>query len=242
MLYKIYPLTLARFEVDKSIMTYRVSIGKKVWTPIISWYVKGGDKNILVDTGGCCKMINKYLSGNCEDIMSFEEALAQHDLTPDKIDIVIQTHLHHDHSINTRKCINAKIIVQERELNFAYAPHPIQSNSYDKALLEDLRFIVVNGDHRVAEGIEVLFTPGHTPGGQSVAIETSKGKAIITGFCCIMENFEPAEEMKKRLPVIPLGIALNPVDGYNSLIKVKGLADILLPVHEPKICEMESIP
>ena len=241
MLYNISPLTLARVEVDKSIMTYRVNIGEKMWTPIITWYIKGGDKNILVDTGGCCKIINKYLSGNCEDIISFEEALAQHDLTPDKIDMVIQTHLHHDHCINTRKCINAKIIVQEQELIFAYAPHPIQSSSYDKALLEDLRFIVVNGDERVAEGIEVLFTPGHTPGGQSVAIETSKGKAIITGFCSIMDNFEPTEEIKARLPVIPLGMALNPLDAYNGLIKVKGLADILLPLHEPKISEIESI-
>jgi Zn-dependent hydrolases, including glyoxylases len=242
MLYTIHPLTLARLEVDRSLMTYRIRTGEKMWIPTNAWYIKGGDKNILVDTSGSCDIISKYFSGNCEDITSFEDALAKYGLTPQKIDIVIQTHLMHDHCINTRKCVNAKVIVQEEELRFAYAPHPILSHSYGKELLSDVRFITVRGNAKITDGVEVLFSPGHSPGCQSVAIETSQGKAIITGFCCIMDNFKPPEEIKERLPVIPLGIALNPIEAFDSALRVKGLADILLPLHDPDIARMGKIP
>lgn len=242
MTFTIHPLTLARLEIDRSLMTYRLHSGKKMWIPINSWYIKGGDKNILVDTGGCCDMIKRYFPANCEDVMSFKDALAQYELSPERIDIIIQTHLMHDHCINTRKCVNAKIIVQEEELKFAYAPHPILAHSYDRALLRDIRFLVVKGDKVIMDGIEVLLTPGHTPGGQSVVIKTSKGKAIITGFCCIMDNFKPPEDLRVRLPVVPLGIALNPVEAFDSLLRVKELADILLPVHDPDIAKVKNIP
>jgi glyoxylase-like metal-dependent hydrolase (beta-lactamase superfamily II) len=242
MLYTIHPLTLARLEVDRSLMTYRMRIGEKLWIPVNTWYIEGGNKNILVDTGGSCDVISKYFAGNCKDIISFEDALAKYGLTPEKIDIVIQTHLMHDHCINTRKCVNAKVIVQEEELKFAYAPHPILAHLYGKELLKNVRFITVRGDAKIMDGIEVLFTPGHSPGCQSVAIETSEGKAIITGFCCIMDNFKPPDDVKERLPVIPLGIALNPVEAFDSALRIKGLADILLPLHDPDVAKMKNLP
>ncbi len=241
-MYTIHPLTLAKLEGDKSFLTYRMHVGEKMWVPVNTWYIEGGDKNILVDTGGSCDIISKYFTGNCKDVISFENALAKYNLTPEKIDIVIQTHLMYDHCINMRKCVNAKVIVQEEELKFAYAPHPILAGVYGKEFFKDVRFITVKGDTKIMDGIEVLFTPGHSPGCQSVAIETSKGKAIIAGFCCIMDNFKPPEEVKERLPVIPLGIALNPVEAFESALRVKGLADILLPLHDPDISEMEKIP
>ncbi|HDM74836.1 MAG TPA: N-acyl homoserine lactonase family protein [Deltaproteobacteria bacterium] len=240
--YIIHPLTLARLEIDRSLMTYRMHIGEKMWIPVTTWYIKGSDKNILVDTGGSCNIASKYFSGSCKDVISFEDALSRYNLAPEKIDIVILTHLMWDHCANMRKCVNAKVIVQEEELRFAYAPHPILAHSYGKEFLQDIRFIIVRGDTKVMNGIEVLFTPGHSPGCQSVAIETSKGKAIIAGFCCIMDNFRPPPEVKERFPVIPLGIALNPAQAFDSALRIKGLADILLPLHDPDIAQMGKIP
>jgi hypothetical protein len=48
-----------------------------------------------------------------------------------------------------------------------------------------------------------------------------------------MDNFKPPDDVKERLPVIPLGIALNPVEAFDSALRIKGLADILLPLHDP---------
>ena len=56
------------------------------------------------------------------------------------------------------------------------------------------------------DGIEVLLTPGHTPGGQSVAVKTEAGKAVITGLCCNKENFLPGGGI-----IVP-GVHLDVVD------------------------------
>lgn len=120
--------------------------------------------------------------------MNFEEALGSVGLTPEKIDVVIQTHLHFDHCYNTRKCVNAKVIVQEDELKFAHSTGPFQG-LYRKELFEGLRFEVVKGDCELSEGIELIHVPGHSLGGQAVSVQTKNGKAIISGFCSIKENF-----------------------------------------------------
>ena len=36
---------------DKSMMTYQYGQGETYTIPIYSWYIEGGNKNILVDTG-----------------------------------------------------------------------------------------------------------------------------------------------------------------------------------------------
>ncbi len=50
------------------------------------------------------------------------------------------------------------------------------------------------------------------------------------------------EDVKKVTPVIGPGIHLNAVDGFESALLVKGLADIVIPQHEPSFLEIESIP
>ncbi|MDD5452335.1 MAG: hypothetical protein PHT49_10625 [Desulfovibrionales bacterium] len=49
--YTIYPLTVGANETDQGIMTYQRYYGKRIWIPIYVFYIAGGEKNILVDTG-----------------------------------------------------------------------------------------------------------------------------------------------------------------------------------------------
>ncbi|GAB6161199.1 hypothetical protein JCM12298_03580 [Desulfothermus naphthae] len=47
----IYPLVVGAKETDQGMMTYLKFYGERIWIPIMIFYLKGGDKNILVDTG-----------------------------------------------------------------------------------------------------------------------------------------------------------------------------------------------
>jgi len=105
-----------------------------------------------------------------------------------------------------------------------------------------LNFEVIEGDKEIVEGVRVLFTPGHSAGGQSVVIDTAKGTAIISGFCCIRENFEPPEPLKEMVPIILPGIHLNPIELYDNVLKVKSLADILIPIHDVESVDKTQIP
>ncbi len=240
--YRIRPLLPTKIETDMGIFTFRYKFGTKIQSPAFFWYIEGAERNILVDTSADAEMATSYRGFPAEKVMTFEEALAGLGLKPDDIDVVIQTHLHWDHCANTAKCHNAKVLVTEEELRFALSPHPLTGLSYKKDLLRDLNFVLVNGRYEVAPGIELIPAPGHSPGTQAVAIDTEKGKAIITGFCCVMENFYPPEEVKQIMPVITPGTHLDAVEAFESMLRIKGLADILIPMHEPSYVGVKSIP
>ena len=243
--YEIIPLVVADLETDKSDMMYLMERGVMIHIPVVGFYIKGGDRHILVDTGAPSQVISRNHSAPVRDVQSFEEALGKQGLKPEDIDFVIQTHLHFDHCGNTAKCKRAKVIVQEEELKFALAPHPICAVPYDSTLLEGLKFQPVRGEVEVFDGIKLLPTPGHTPGGQSVAIETAKGTAIIAGFCSISETFNVSPEVRALIPgllVYAPGIHTDAIAGFESALKVKGLADILIPPHALELVDLAVIP
>ena len=99
------------------------------------------------------------------------------------------------------------------------------------------------GDAEILPGIRVIHTPAHTEGGLTVIIDTSQGKALITGFCLIMENFNPPPRIKAmEMEVIPPGTHVNVYEAYDIVMKVKDMADILLPLHEPQFASIDTIP
>jgi len=239
--YRIRALPLSSMELDKAVLMYRFNYGKKIQVPNVVWLIEGSGKNILVDTAADASLATAFRGLPAKEIMPFESALASVGLKPEDIDIVVQTHLQWDHCANTQKCKNAKVLVQEEELRFAYAPHPILAPTYKKSLLTGLKFEMVKGYREIFPGIELIPTPGHTPGAMSVAVNTAKGKAVITGFCCLNDNFAPpegvSEELRELTPVVAPGIHLNAVDGFESVLLVKGIADVVIACHDPSYLE-----
>ena len=249
---RIRPVTLSRVQADKGVMTYLTYYGEKIWRPYIFWIIEGAGQNILVDTAIHASQYQSYHPGfrdlPLEHMSTFEEALSRVSLRPEDIDLVIQTHLHFDHCFNTSKCSNARVLVQEEELAFARDPHPLFSILYAESLFEDLNFEVIRGPKEILPGIEVIPVPGHTPGCQAVCIETEVGRAVITGFCCIKENFFPPEDIRERVspfagyPIMIPGIHFNAAQAYESVQKIKELADVVIPNHEPELMDIETIP
>jgi len=247
MLYTIHPIVVGTKIFDKSMMTYQHGGGQTYTIPIYSWYIEGGDKHILVDTGELSPIQSAAretaIGGK---IYTFEEGLARFGLKPEDIDIVIHTHLHNDHCENDYKCCNAEIYVHENELQRIHNPHPLDFRYLEDFIYEveeNGQIKVMTEDTEIVPGISCMHTPVHTDGGMSVAIETEQGKAIITGFCVIAENFEPPIEVKAmEMEVIPPGTLVNAFDAYDIMVQIKDMADILIPLHEPKFASTESIP
>lgn len=244
--FKIHPIVMGTKIFDKGMMTYQHDYGKPYVIPIYCWYIEGGDRHILVDTGEmnpiCSPEREKAINGR---IYTFEQGLASWKLTPEDIDIVIHTHLHNDHCENDYKCVNATFYVHESELRHIHAPHPLDFRyleDYIAEVEENGQLIVLKGDSQIVPGIQVLHTPVHTEGGLSVVVQTEKGKAVITGFCVIAENFNPPANIRAmEMEVIPPGTAVNLYEAYDQMLRVKALADILLPLHEPAFASIDTI-
>jgi glyoxylase-like metal-dependent hydrolase (beta-lactamase superfamily II) len=234
--YVIYPMVIGANETDQGIMTYLRGYGKRIWIPIYSFLVDGGDVKILVDTGLEQFVVPDYVGReNGFEVLEFEDALEKHGLKPEDIDIIIHTHLHNDHCENDYKCPQARIIVQKAEYEFFLHPHPLDHRYYSD-LLDGLNVEQVEGDVHFMDGIDLIFSPGHTPGGQSVAINTSAGRAVITGFCCNQENFPP------NAPAVACGVHTDVFAACESVQKIKEMADILIPLHDLSVGSKKRIP
>jgi len=236
----IKPLVSVETDAPKPAFTYLMGWGQRMTTKGYIWYIEGPKENIIVDTG--CEIEKLNNAGfTSKQIATPEEALSQVGLKCEDIDIVIVTHLHFDHIELAHKYPNAKFIVQKAELDDALNPHDGYKWVYDKALLDGVNFEVVDGDHEIVEGVRVLLTPGHSKGGQSIAVDTDEGRTVIPGFCCIRRNFEPPEPINQVMPVIVPGIQFDFVQLYESMQRIKKEADIILPLHEANLAMVPSI-
>ena len=244
--YTIHPIVMGTKIFDKGMMTYQHDYGTPYTIPIYCWYLEGGDKKILVDTGEMRPIISddreKAIGGK---IYTFEEGLALYGLTPEEIDIVIHTHLHNDHCENDYKCTNATFYIHQQELDTIHNPHPLDFRYVEDFIIEieeNKQIIPVTADIEIVKGVGVVHTPAHTEGGLTVLVDTPEGRAAITGFCTILENFNPPQKITAmEMEVIPPGTHVNSYKAYDIMVKVKEMADFVLPLHEPRFASSSSI-
>jgi glyoxylase-like metal-dependent hydrolase (beta-lactamase superfamily II) len=240
--YIIKPLILGKMKMNCSLMTYLMNFHKELWVPIVCWYISVNGKNVLIDTGAPPDIMRRFWYDEYEEGISFEEALNSVDMSPGRIDVIIQTHLHFDHCGNTRKCYNAQVFIQKEELRFAKDPHPLFFGSYPKSILEGIQFREIEGDFEVLPGIHVFYIPGHSPGTQAVSIQTEKGRFVLSGFCSIKENFSPPEKIRKAWPILTPGVHINSLEAFKSALRVKELGDIVIPLHDMEYASQLEIP
>lgn len=164
--------------------------------------IQTNGRNILVDTGYGDKLPEKsraYLRFERPD-GGLIGGLARLGVTPEDIDLVINTHLHGDHAGgNTRyneqgEAVpvfpNAEYVVQQREYEDATHPNERTQATYLSENFVPLRrsgqLRLLTGDTQLAPGITGIVTPGHTPGHMSVRIE-SDGQAAA--FICDLASY-----------------------------------------------------
>jgi N-acyl homoserine lactone hydrolase len=228
----IYPIPLFESSLNKSLMTYRMNFGQQVRTVGYVWLIDGLTHKVLVDAGASVRY-SLSRGMDAREIQSLENGLANLNLAFDDIDTIIFTHLHHDHVAEARRFNRATLLVQKTELQFARNPHPSVAAAYPEEFLKGLNFDTVDGDIQISEEISLLFTPGHSPGGQSVVVHGAQRTAVIAGLCTIKEIFEPPTEIAQYMPIITPGMHTNALEAYDSVLRIKQAADIIIANHDP---------
>ncbi len=159
--------------------------------PVFAFLVKHPDGPVLIDTGVGVghDVINELYSPVHHDL---DAALAEHGVEVADITTVITSHLHFDHCGQNNRFPHARVLVQRAEVEAAMEP---LYTVPEWAFPHGVELTEIDGDHHVASGIEIISTPGHTVGHQSVLIDDGNGQRTIA--CCQgswnAESFSAAE-------------------------------------------------
>jgi N-acyl homoserine lactone hydrolase len=173
----------------------------------------------------------KVILPHVQEKVDIRRGLAQLNVTPEQIRIVINTHMHFDHTGGNHLFQHAKFVVQKAEYRFAMNPDRHWSGSYMKNHFDcDLNYQLVEGDCELLPGIDLLFTPGHSPGHQSIFITIESGRKFIVAGDAI----NTLENMKRLLPS---GLCWDEQQAILSLQKLMTISRLtgaaVIPSHEP---------
>ena len=138
--------------------------------------IDDGRQRVLIETGGGIRHDSRALGRmGLTQAVHVVEAVANHGIAPESIDIVVNTHLHWDHcggntvgaTIDTATAAfpNARYFTQRGELLHAREQLPRDAVSYRainyEPLLEAGQLHLLDGDIEILPGVHLQVTPGH---------------------------------------------------------------------------------
>ena len=204
------------FVADKSLLTYGRNFGVKYPLHIKSLLVQTEKDNILIDTG----MSGYSEAWKVTKTTTLLGSLAEAGLAPEDITMVINTHLHLDHCGHNSAFPQATFYCQRKELISARNPPRIFRPSYKRDIFDQVEYTVLDKDTKLSEDIELLFTPGHSVGHQSVLLHAPGQDYLYCGDVCpLRENYlyrlipaikvntlelEASLERLKSIPALPI--------------------------------------
>lgn len=172
--------------------------GRAARVPVPAYLVETEAERILIDTG-----LHPRAAADAEahydqpDALGFFE-LEQEESIADQVDLdtvtrVVLTHLHFDHAGGLSLVPESvPVVVQRTEWEAGQDRAAIERNFFlpsDYAGATD-RLVLVDGDHDLlGDGsIELLSTPGHTPGHQSVRLGDLVIGADVAHYAAVLDD------------------------------------------------------
>lgn len=178
----------------------------KLRIPVPVYFIRHPQGTVLFDSGLSMRVqrdgakalgpMEPYFHIEFEANEEVSARLDEVDMEPGKIDFLVSSHLHFDHCGGNDLIPNARWIIQKREWEAANTPESVAANHY---LAEDYDLghvrIEVDGEYDVfGDGtVRCIPTHGHTPGHQSMIIETDAGSIVLCGDACYLR--QTLEEM-----------------------------------------------
>lgn len=151
-------------------------------------------------------------------------ALKEKDVEPSEIDMVLLTHLHHDHVAAIDAFPQALFVYSRIEWEYANLTDEYAVNKSSLMFLHAYRRRLIEKDgEEIIPGINAIYTPGHTPGCVSYIIDVKGEKWVIAG-----------DAIKNRGELLSGNVEMTADSrvSYESIQKVKKIANRVLPGHD----------
>ena len=188
------------FNIQGLIPTYPKA--KDITIPVSMWILKHPKGVVVFDTGnnvaisdGADNCKKYWAAGSCDFLKPsqtradvIDQQLAKVGIKVDDVKVVISSHSHLDHSGNIAMFPKAIHVFQKKELYQGYWPEKFQGREANGTfVLNDLvsarnyNYMELDGDYDLfGDGtVQILSTPGHTIGHQSLKVKLPQSGTII---------------------------------------------------------------
>lgn len=185
---RLYFLTCGWLELEESIIIPGAPKGQRLRLPVPATLLQVDGKNILFDTGlpDFCVDNPRALADEGEpDPPDMAPDMRQQDtilgqlallgLAPGDLHLVVNSHLHFDHCGGNQRLTACPILVDAQELETARATEgylPVFEGP-------GVQFQTFTGDYELASNVQLLATPGHTPGHHSLLVRLPQSRPLL---------------------------------------------------------------
>lgn len=203
------------------------------------WAIISGDRAVVVDTG-----FDEF-SGSRRGrnfLRSPGEGLKAIGVDPARVEDVIISHMHYDHSGNHNLFPAARYHLQDREMSYCTGRlmgHPVMRHPFDEedvvAMVQKLfrgRLVFHDGDEEIAEGLSLHRVGGHSMGLQMVRVRTRRGDVVLASDA---SHFYANMEQGRPFPVV-YSVA-ETLEGYQRAYALASSRDHVIPGHDPLVLE-----
>jgi N-acyl homoserine lactone hydrolase len=208
--------------------------------PIHAWLVEAGDRLVLVDAGETVDAKDVAFARfgvAAEDEIDKQVEAAGFSVRD--IDMVVLTHVHGDHADGVARLRDARVVISREEakvvgsvearLTRRIVGQPLPEGFAPEAI--DLDDGTVGGfarSKRIAEGVHVVATPGHTAGHVSVLVDQGDHQVLLAGDVAYDEAQLRARQVDGVSP--KAGVARDTMDMV--LGHAKRHPTVFLPSHD----------
>jgi N-acyl homoserine lactone hydrolase len=192
---------------DESVWTPGENVGRDIEFSSTCWLIRHGKEWLLWDTGVPEAALNDPKGWSTLPNLivyhldrSLTDQLVEIGLKPGDIGRIAISHAHGDHIGNMALFPNSTILIQQAEYNWIHSPNGPNDNvnqlmALARTLLGKPKNLqLIDGDTDVfGDGsVALLFTPGHTPGHQSLLVHLkNSGFIMLSGDVVHLQgNFE----------------------------------------------------
>lgn len=188
-------------------------------------------QKILWDTGVPRDWEERWVPTGMQDYFPVKEdpsgpgyldtALADLELTPEDIDVLVLSHLHFDHAANAKDFNNGKtrILAHADEIEGVKSIEGEFAGAHLVSDFSGLPLEAIHGDDEIAPGVSVIHTPGHTWGTMSLRVDLpNEGTHIFTSDAVYLgASWGP--------PAIGAGIVWDSVQWLESVEKLRKIQE-----------------
>jgi len=231
---------------------------KQITIPVSMWILKHPKGVVVIDSGNNvaisdsdenCK--NYWAAGSCDflkpsqkrsDVIDMQ--LKKLGLSVDDVKVLITSHTHLDHGGNMGMFPKAIHVVQKKEMYQGWWPEKFQGRAVNGSFIladinaaRDYNYLELDGDYDLfGDGsVQIISTPGHTIGHQSVKVKLPKSGTIIVS--------QDAIWMQENLDGYVAGLNFSQQAYLNSVNKLKMMSDLegakILMAHDaPQFAKM----